>query len=332
MPNTILDLGRKVKAKYPGQYDDISDAEVGRRVKAKFPGQYDDFQDVAPASQPQPSVMDKVTSYLPSVKTAAPIVGGIVGGAVGPEGIPVGAAVGSAAYGLYQKLSGDSDAPQSAMETVRRPLADAAGAATGVMTGMGLAKMYPALESAASGVWGRVMGDKTPLNVAKVKAADELTAAGKALEEELAQHSQSAIKIDNLQDLRPNVRVAMLRPENLDPEAESVTVSPRQAHSISSRLGRMTDWSTPATPDDQIQKNVYGAVRTNMRELTDTNALDARYHDALVAKRAVDTREKQLLQQAIELKSGSPVGTLAKIGLGAAGFGLGQKILGYLGY
>lgn len=47
---TIEDLGRKVKAKYPGQYDDLPDMEVGRRVKAKFPGAYDDFTD-APAEK-----------------------------------------------------------------------------------------------------------------------------------------------------------------------------------------------------------------------------------------------------------------------------------------
>lgn len=46
MAETIIDLGKKVKAKYPGQYDDLPDDEVGRRVKAKFPGAYDDFADV----------------------------------------------------------------------------------------------------------------------------------------------------------------------------------------------------------------------------------------------------------------------------------------------
>lgn len=40
---TVEDLGRKVKAKYPGKYDDISDAEVGRQVKAQYPNAYDDF-------------------------------------------------------------------------------------------------------------------------------------------------------------------------------------------------------------------------------------------------------------------------------------------------
>ncbi len=40
---TIEDLGRKVKAKYPGKYDDMSDADVGRRTKDKYPGAYDDY-------------------------------------------------------------------------------------------------------------------------------------------------------------------------------------------------------------------------------------------------------------------------------------------------
>lgn len=54
MPLTIVDLGQKVKAKYPGKYDDMPDADVGRSVKVKFPGQYDDFADAAPAQSEQP--------------------------------------------------------------------------------------------------------------------------------------------------------------------------------------------------------------------------------------------------------------------------------------
>lgn len=51
MTPTVADLGQKVKAKYPGQYDDLDDAEVGKRVKAKFPGAYDDFADAPPSQQ-----------------------------------------------------------------------------------------------------------------------------------------------------------------------------------------------------------------------------------------------------------------------------------------
>jgi len=51
MPD-IKELGRKVKAKYPGKYDDLADDDLGRRVKLKYPGAYDDFTD-APTRQPE---------------------------------------------------------------------------------------------------------------------------------------------------------------------------------------------------------------------------------------------------------------------------------------
>jgi len=40
---TLNDLGKKMKAKYPGQYKGLSDLEVGRRVRAKYPDAYTDF-------------------------------------------------------------------------------------------------------------------------------------------------------------------------------------------------------------------------------------------------------------------------------------------------
>ncbi len=52
MSPTITDLGKKVKTKFPGQYDDLPDDEVGRRVKAKHPGAYDDFADTSKPSVP----------------------------------------------------------------------------------------------------------------------------------------------------------------------------------------------------------------------------------------------------------------------------------------
>jgi hypothetical protein len=55
MPD-VRELGRRVKAKHPGAYDDLSDEDIGRRVKQKFPGAYDDFTDVVagPARQATP--------------------------------------------------------------------------------------------------------------------------------------------------------------------------------------------------------------------------------------------------------------------------------------
>jgi hypothetical protein len=52
--STILDLGRLVKSKYPGQYDDLSDYEVGQKVKAKYPTQYTDFTDAPDPKKEQP--------------------------------------------------------------------------------------------------------------------------------------------------------------------------------------------------------------------------------------------------------------------------------------
>jgi len=43
-PGTVVDLGRKVKAKYP-QYSQLDDADLGRRIQAKYP-EYANFTDV----------------------------------------------------------------------------------------------------------------------------------------------------------------------------------------------------------------------------------------------------------------------------------------------
>lgn len=56
---TIQELGQKTKAKYP-QYADMSDLEVGKRVKEKYPTQYADFADVSSAPKEQKSLGQKV--------------------------------------------------------------------------------------------------------------------------------------------------------------------------------------------------------------------------------------------------------------------------------
>jgi N12 class adenine-specific DNA methylase len=56
MPQTLTDLGRAVKSKYAGQYDDLPDDELGRRIKEKFPGAYDDYAE-APAVAQRPAIV-----------------------------------------------------------------------------------------------------------------------------------------------------------------------------------------------------------------------------------------------------------------------------------
>jgi hypothetical protein len=51
---TIIDLGKKVKAKYPGVYDDMDDLEVGRKVKTKYPQAYSDFTEIEKPKKKEP--------------------------------------------------------------------------------------------------------------------------------------------------------------------------------------------------------------------------------------------------------------------------------------
>lgn len=69
---TVIDLGQKVKAKYPGVYNDLSDLEVGQKVKAKYP-QYADFTDVSDTvATPKKSLGRKIVDFFaePYVGTA----------------------------------------------------------------------------------------------------------------------------------------------------------------------------------------------------------------------------------------------------------------------
>ncbi len=54
---TVAELGQKIKAKYPGQYDDLSDVDLGAKVKSKYPTDYADFEDTKP---PRPSRKDSL--------------------------------------------------------------------------------------------------------------------------------------------------------------------------------------------------------------------------------------------------------------------------------
>ncbi len=129
MPETITDLGRKVKAKYPGQYDDLADDEVGRRVKTKFPGSYDDFTDAptAPAAfeAGDPRLVNDYspTQYLGHLaeKFAAPV-----------RNIP------SSLGSLYDRVKGamtGEQAPITGANVVRGLGNAAVGAAKGLVSG-----------------------------------------------------------------------------------------------------------------------------------------------------------------------------------------------------
>lgn len=55
---TLIDLGKKIRKKYPGEFDDLDDLELGRQIKAANPGKYDKYEESYSQSR-------KATPYSP---------------------------------------------------------------------------------------------------------------------------------------------------------------------------------------------------------------------------------------------------------------------------
>jgi hypothetical protein len=127
---TIEDLGKLVKAKHPGDYDDLSDADLGAKVKAKHPGDYDDFTDTPAAAKPAPGLLQRAVDattidvsqfrknnpHLAPVALAIPdLLSGIGAGAI---------STGVGAYNLARKIPGMDKvlpAPSEAATALTQP-------------------------------------------------------------------------------------------------------------------------------------------------------------------------------------------------------------------
>lgn len=165
---TVSDLGRRIKAKYPGIYDDLPDDEVGRRIKTKYPESYGDFSDrpsppPAPTAQNNPAFANmgnpdlRMLDLLP---TAGGIAGGLGGAALGamaggvgavPGEIAGSAAGGAAGEGLRQYLKGERVNPGKIV--VQGGLQGAGQAA-----GLGVAKGLGMAASRMAGIAGKARG------------------------------------------------------------------------------------------------------------------------------------------------------------------------------
>lgn len=91
-------LAQRIKAKYPGQYDDLSDTDLEAKVKAKYPGVYDDI----PTTTAKP--VESGESTLGDVVTG--VGKGLANTAIG---------LGELAYKYVPGVSAGSDALQKAM-------------------------------------------------------------------------------------------------------------------------------------------------------------------------------------------------------------------------
>lgn len=67
----ITELGRRIKAKYPGQYDDLGERDLGLRVQKRYPGAYDDFTDAPENLQRADASLSAATTIKPQSKPLA---------------------------------------------------------------------------------------------------------------------------------------------------------------------------------------------------------------------------------------------------------------------
>lgn len=120
MPATIVDLGKKIKAKYPGQYDDITDAELGKRIKSKFPGAYDDFVDAPAQRNAGQKALDYAADTVSNIPgSAAKLLGNVGTAVMHPKDTLK--AIGSIPVGIAEKMGvpvpkpgpGETDAAQN---------------------------------------------------------------------------------------------------------------------------------------------------------------------------------------------------------------------------
>lgn len=115
----VSELGRMVKAKYPGAYDDMGDAALGAQVKAKFPGSYDDFADTTAApvalerrttrttmmgARPRASMENFGEASAAALPYAGGMAGGFLGAPAGPPGMVLGAALGGSGGEALRQL------------------------------------------------------------------------------------------------------------------------------------------------------------------------------------------------------------------------------------
>lgn len=173
MPDT---LAQRVRSKYPGVYDDLSDAELDAKVRAKYPGVYDDIPKSETTKTEQPEsdsgavVMRGAAAVAPAIERgvvnfatspnvpkmaakagriiggAAPVIGGAVkmgpaGAAIGAAGAAQGAWAGGKAGWFTGKLAQNLLMPVARAAEVLAPYAQALSTLSGAQGVLDLAQM-----------------------------------------------------------------------------------------------------------------------------------------------------------------------------------------------
>lgn len=176
---TVEDLGKKLKAKYPGSYDDIADAELGSRLKAKHP-EYSDFADV-PGSGAMPNLKG---TPVGGVEGAAPIVGRMaaeslpaVGATVGEMVEPAGGGILGAGAGSVAKRMLKSKFPKYFGEQEENPVDAGVDVAKDMAVQGGMGALATGANMSGKAILGKILSSRPAQALPSVERATEGAAA-----------------------------------------------------------------------------------------------------------------------------------------------------------
>lgn len=159
-------LAQRIKAKYPGQYDDLADSELEAKIVAKYPGAYDDLprtQSAAVMVKGQPVSIDdynqdptqqtRQSTWTDTAIDWLPAVGGAVGGLAGNvPGAIVGGMVGQRLKHYGEAYRGERPLP--ALGTAMKEVAlqggvQGASEGAGQLIGKAMSAVAPRLMQSA---------------------------------------------------------------------------------------------------------------------------------------------------------------------------------------
>lgn len=291
---TVVDLGKKVKAKYP-EYQSMSDLEIGRKVKAKYP-EYQSFEDVADTpAQPEKGIVDKGVDFVKSSLSDAYKAGGEAVDAGGKLASNIGA--GNVFTDENAGLAADVIGKGLQAATPLAPLAIGAGIATvgavptaigvgtgliagklGSMTGEGLAKLAGGSENVqrlASEVGGLAGG-----GTAGTKAVQAAARRAGALGSRVGRAADPAVK-----QAAQKVAQRLDEVSTIENTKRSVFEgAPDRLSSTDKVLGALVEDTLPATKVIRKHLKDSGTSKEETREFMtnlDNDAAQARRPDTL---------------------------------------------------
>lgn len=173
-PQHPVTLAEMVRAKYPGVYDDLSDADLDRAVRAKFPGTYDDIPqatgDAPLGSRPMGPGGDVIRQNLPAIGATLATIG--TEGAAAP--LLMAALGGSAGKTIEDYAEGQRDPAAMLTDAAKSGLVQGVAQGAGQIITRGAQMASPLLQRSAIKLMTRAVPGASELTDAGTPAVDTI--------------------------------------------------------------------------------------------------------------------------------------------------------------